>query len=232
MQDSLTAIIVTYNSSKHIKQCLDGLKCKNAILIDNNSKDNTLEIAQNYPCKIIKNSANLGYAKAANIGIKHAKTKYVLLINPDIYFKKDAIKKMLDFMSNHKDCEIQGPKLLKLDKKLVYSCKKFPTIKAILGRRLNIFKKDVEDYLMKDYDHKTARRVDWVSGGCMMFKNNLSLDERYFLYFEDVDFCRNKKVYYNPYAVAYHEVRRESKSNLFLLLIHISSMIKYFLKWR
>ena len=80
---------------------------------------------------------------------------------------------------------------------------------------------------MKDYDHKKPKKVDWVSGGCMMFKNKFLLDEKYFLYFEDVDFCIWKNVYYNPNAAAYHEVQRTSKRRIKYMIYHIRSFIRY-----
>jgi len=236
----LTIIIVTYNSEKYIKRCLESLKqykkdmTKDIMIVDNNSSDNTLKIAKIFNINIIKNKQNLGYAKAANIGIKKAGSRYILLINPDIYFEKDTIKDMLDFMKNNQDCDIQGPKLFDENKNLIFSCKRFPTIKAILGRRLKsskIFKQDVKRYLMKDYNHKKPRKVDWVSGGCMMFKKNFSFDNRYFLYFEDVDFCHGKNVYYNPKAIAHHTVQRESSKNIRFLYYHTISFVKYKIKY-
>ncbi len=223
----VTVVIVTYNSAKYIKRCLASLKDQKVILVDNNSNDSTIELANHYPCKIIKNKFNLGYAKAANIGASSSKTDYVLLMNPDVYVKKDTIQNMLSFMKIHTDCDILGPKLLSLNNTLIYSCKKFPTLKTIFGRRFNIFKDDVDLYLMKNYNHKEARKVDWVSGACMMFKKNIRMNEKFFLYLEDVDLCRNKTVYYDPESVAYHEVQRSSAKNPFLFITHVMSYLRY-----
>jgi N-acetylglucosaminyl-diphospho-decaprenol L-rhamnosyltransferase len=228
--NELTVIVITYNSDKYLNRCLDSIEGYQVIVIDNCSKDNTIKIAEKHKVKIIINKKNYGYAKAANIGTRNSNSDYILLINPDVYFKEDTIKKMLLFMQQHKECDIQGPKLVNDKGKLIYSCKRFPVLKDVIGRRLGLFKKSVYYYLMKDYDHKKPKIVDWVSGGCMLFKNVLKLDERFFLYLEDVDFCHKKLVYYNPNAVAFHSVQRKSAEKLIHLFYHLSSFFKYKLK--
>lgn len=227
----LTIVVITYNSEKHLNRCLNSIKKHQIIVVDNNSIDNTIKIAENYNVKIIVNEKNYGYAKGANIGINHSNADYILLINPDVCFQKDTIEKMLIFMKQHKECDIQGPKLIDNNEKLLYSCKRFPKIRDVIGRRGGIFKKSVFYHLMKDYDHKQPKIVNWISGGCMLFKNKFKLDERFFLYLEDVDFCHNKLVYYNPNATAYHSVQRESAEKLKHLAYHLSSFIKYKLKY-
>lgn len=228
--NELTVIIITYNSEEYINRCLNSINGFPVIIIDNNSKDNTIKIAEKHKVKIIINKKNYGYAKGANIGIANANTDYILLVNPDVYFREDTIEKMLQFMRQHKECDIQGPKLIDDNGGLIYSCKRFPTFKDALGRRLGVFKEAVYYHLMKDYDHERTEIVNWISGGCMLFKNGLKFDERFFLYLEDVDFCHGKQVYYNPNAIAHHTVQRKSAEKLIHFYYHISSFIKYKVK--
>jgi GT2 family glycosyltransferase len=223
----LTICVVTYNSSKFIRRCLDNIKEWNVIVIDNKSTDNTLKITKEYNVNIVENKVNSGYGKAANIGIKKAKTKYVLLINPDIYIDNNNIKKMLEYMERHSECDVLGPKLLDTHKTITFSCRRFPNIFALIGNRTGLFKSQVDKYLMKDFNHKTIRQVDWIIGGCMMFKPKYFFDERYFLYFEDTDFCINKRVYYNPKCKATHVYMRDSNKKIMPFLRHTSSYIKY-----
>jgi N-acetylglucosaminyl-diphospho-decaprenol L-rhamnosyltransferase len=229
-----TIVIVTHNSAAHICKCLKSIlsgkhqvSANNIILIDNNSSDDTIALAAKYGPFIIKNTSNLGYAKAANIGIMASKSEYVLLLNPDVCLKKDTIQKMLAFMKHNPRCDIQGPRLLSPTGKLILSCRRFPTFRAMIGRRLNIFRKEVNAHLMVSFDHSSPIAVDWVSGACMLFKRKFMLDERYFLYFEDVDFCHGKRVFYNPGAVAYHGSQRDSAKRLSMFIIHLVSMLKY-----
>ena len=228
---ALTIVVITYNSEKYIDRCLSSIKSHRIVVVDNNSRDNTVKIARNYNVKIIVNRKNHGYAKGANIGINNSNSDYVLLINPDVSFQKDSIEKMLVFMKQHKECDIQGPKLIDDNGKLLYSCKRFPRLQDVIARRVGILKKSVHYHLMIDYDHREPAVVDWISGGCMLFKNKFKLDERFFLYLEDVDFCHNKIVHYNPDAIAYHSVQRESAEKLKHLFCHLSSFIKYQLKY-
>ena len=232
MAKKVIIVVVTYNSSRIIRKCLNLIKGYNVIVVDNCSKDDTVKIVKKYPVRLIVNSKNLGYGKAANIGIKKSKSKYILLINPDVFINPKEIDKMVKFMENHPNCDVQGSKLLDKDGKLLYSCHRFPTFTSMVGRRLGFSEKGVYKYLMKDYDHKMPRKVDWVSGGCMMFKSRYLFDERYFLYLEDVDFCIGKGVWYNPGAFAVHIVQRESAKKLSSLLIHIMSLMKFLLKHR
>jgi len=230
MSNELTVVVVTHNSEKNIEHCLNSLKGQNVIVVDNNSKDDTITKAIQFNVKIIQNKSNLGYGKAANQAIKQSNSKYILLLNPDVIINNKEINKMLKFLKTHKDCDIVGPMLVDKNNNNLHSCRRFPTLKSIAGRRLNVFNKDVNYHLMSDYNHKQTKKVDWVSGACIMFKRNLKFDERFFLYFEDVDLCRNRSVYYLPAAVAYHEEQRASKHSPLLLGIHLASMVKYFVK--
>ncbi|MCB9358707.1 glycosyltransferase family 2 protein [Candidatus Woesearchaeota archaeon] len=223
----VTIIIVTYNSAAHITDCLNSIKGQKVIIVDNNSTDDTIDICSNSDAVLIENPCNLGYAKAVNIGLKKVKTKYALLINPDVLIEVKAIKEMIRFMAKNPDCDIQGPKLINNRGKLLYSCHRFPTFNSLLGRRLGLFKRDVKKYLMKDFDHETAIKVDWVSGGCMLFRTAICMDERYFLYFEDVDLCVGRNVYYNPKAIAIHEAQRQSARNIVLFIVHSISYLKF-----
>ena len=226
----LTVVIVTYNSEKFIDRCLNSIRNHQIIIVDNNSSDNTIKIAEKHNPKMIINKKNYGYARAANIGIDNSHGDYILLINPDIYLQEDSIDNIILFMRQNKKCDVQGPQLMNDDGELIYSCKRFPTLKSAAGRRLGIFKDAVNRHLMYDYDHNEPRIVDWISGGCMLFKNRFKFDERYFLYLEDVDFCREKQVYYNPNATAIHSVQRDSTRKLKHFFFHARSFVKYKLK--
>ena len=141
-----------------------------------------------------------------------------------------------------------GPQILNPDKSIQYSCCRFPKVYIPILRRtflgkLPIFKKKLDHYLMKDFDHKNKKSIDWMIGACLMLKKNILkeinfLDERYFLYFEDTDLAKKihkygKKVFYVPEAKVVHFHQRLSANKLFskIVLIHILSGIKYFLKW-
>lgn len=216
------------------------------ILVDNNrNKERLNSIKQKFPLlKIIQNSTNYGYARGINVGLREAKGEYVLALNPDILVFEGTIDKMLTHMEQHKEVAVLGPKLLNADNSLQYSCRRYPTFATLLRRRgpfKNINKKAEGAYEMHDFDHNTIRDVDWLCGGFLLTRKGVLekigyMDEFYFLYFDDVDFCRRAhsigKVVYFPHAQAVHSASYESKKKIVPFLIHIRSMLYYLLKFR
>ena len=146
-------------------------------------------------------------------------------------------------MEKNKNIAVIGPRLLNGDMSLQYSCRRYPDLKTMLFRRgplKNRGTKSVAKYEMHDFDHKEVREVDWLCGGFLLvprkvFEQIGLMDEFYFLYLDDVDFCRRAhrvgRVTYFPYVEAIHSASYESKRKLFPFLIHIRSMIYYHLKF-
>jgi hypothetical protein len=218
-------------------------------VVDNASTDESVTVASGYPgVKVIRNEVNVGYAKAVNQVASAADSTYFLLLNPDIEVAPGSIRELTNFMDEHPDAGIGGAKLLNPDGSLQMSCRRFLTLPAILMRRTFLGKiypnsKVLRDYLMSDWDHSEPRVVDWVLGACMCVRRAAMdevglMDERFFLYFEDVDWCyrmkkRGWKTYYVPDSRMTHVLRRESaKGGLNrALAFHILSMLHFFEKW-
>jgi|GEM_PF-60696 len=220
------------------------------IVVDNHSEDGTVEmLRQKFPeVQVLVNEVNLGYARAVNQGIRVAKGEYILLLNPDIQVKAGAIQKMIQFMDENEPVGIIGGKLLNPNGTLQYSCRTFYTFPTLLLRRTplgRLFPNSsiLRDHLMMDWDHTSVREVDWVLGACMLVRRKALedvgvMDERFFLYFEDVDWCyRMKKggwkVCYFPDAEMIHQHRRESAQGLArrALFSHLRSMLHFYDKW-
>lgn len=238
---NISVVLVTHDSAEVLPRCLesvldpsrvDGDRPSGVVVVDNASRDETREIAGRCPVTCLPQEKNLGYAKAANLGLDQVGSEYALLANPDVWFPSGCFSEMERFMSDYPDCEVQGPRLEDDRGELLLSCRTFPTWRTILGRRLGLFPNDVATHLMRDYDHEEPRRVDWVSGACLLFPASYRFDPRYFLYVEDVDFCQGRRVYYNPRAVARHSVQRASKRNPRLMFIHLLSMVRFMRKRR
>jgi GT2 family glycosyltransferase len=198
--------------------------------------------------RLLRNSSNLGYAKGVNLGIECASAEYFLILNPDIETGPDPIERLWDFMEKTPDAGIVGGKLLNPDGTLQMSCRVFYTVPVVLLRRTFLGRvfpdsKAVRRHLMQDWDHGSDRQVDWVIGACMMvrreaYENVGGMDERFFLYLEDVDWCyRMKKhgwkVYYVHSSVMTHHYRRTSAAGLpgRALLSHLLSALRYYDKW-
>lgn len=257
----LSIIILNYKTKGLLKQCLKGiglfnlpLECE-IIVVDNFSGDGTEKMIKEEfrEVRFIQARNNQGFSAGYNLGIKEARGKYLLLLNPDIAILNNAIMKMYEFMEANSRVGLAGPKLLNPDGKVQMSAMTLPSFWTPLYRRtflgkLPFARKAMREYLMSDWDHKDNRSVDWVLGGCMIIRKEALdkvglLDERFFLYFDDVDWCRRFwqagwQVYYIAEAEMVHYHRRESAENPGLRGLfsypkrtHILSWIKYFLKY-
>lgn len=258
----LSIIILNYKSLGLVKNCLKALADLNLpykyeiIVIDNHSNDGSAEYLRNYYFNIIfiESNKNLGFAGGNNLGLKKAKGKYILLINPDIFVLPRAVELMYDFMEQHSAAGLCGPKLLNPDGSLQYSCSHWPDWRLPFYRRTFLSqtkkgKKWISHYLMHDWDHSANRTVDALYAACYFIRrdalNEVGLfDERYFMYLEDVDLCKRfwlKKweIWYIAQSKVIHYHQRESALGTGLkgLLkksgrIHLRSWIKYYFKWR
>jgi len=257
----LSIIILNYNQKNLLKQCLRNIKEADLrlnyeiIVIDNASVDGSVELIReiqgqlSVAFKSILNKTNLGFTKGINQGIKAADGKYLLTLNPDVIVLSGSIEKIYQFMEEHPRVAVVGPKLFNPDKTVQFSCMRFPNLMTPVYRRtplgkLPLAKKSLAKYLMKDFDHLKNREVDWLLGACLIVRKEAIqkvglMDERYFLFFQDVDWCRRFwlagwKVFYLAEAEMFHFHRRPSAKNFFdrLTRIHILDGLKYFWRWK
>ena len=174
----ISIITPIYDIEKHmsdyianIRSLQEGSKCiTEIILINNNTKK---RITKNRPLsklknlKVIENDENVGYGSACNQGMKAAKGRYFLILNPDVKIDAKSLGKLVRFLESKKDAKIVSCKLLNEDGSLQHSCRRFPTFRALLSRRIPfpftaLFRKELDHFNMTDYDHMTTRKVDWV----------------------------------------------------------------------
>ena len=226
------------------------------IVVDNNSNDSIGEILnwQYKDVKFIQNEKNLGMGAGNNVGIRKTKGKYIAIINPDIIVFKDVFIKMYEYMEKNKKAGIIGPQQLSPDKSIQYSCYRWHKLLSPVYRRtplekFNFAKKDINRLLMKDFNHKETREVNWLLGSfCFCRAESLKqvgfFDERFFMYFEDTDLCRrfwnkNWSVVYFPEVKVIHNHARESAQVAWykfftnsVTMYHIKSWIKYNIKWK
>jgi len=261
----LSIIIVNYRSRTKLANCFDSLAVADLtgikyeiIIVDNNSGDDLRDFtARSQQPTLINSPKNLGMGGGNNLGIKKATGEFILILNPDTVIKNDAIKVLVDYLRVNPVAGMVGPKLLYPDGSLQSSCARFPNFFMPVLRRTflgDYFKTIRDQSMMADFDHNSIKEVDWLMGSCLLFRRSLILssgeifnplfDERYFMYFEDVDLCRQIrakgfKVVYNPEAIVIHDHQRQSAAYPWYLAIflsrltwrHIGSWLKYFFKW-
>ena len=255
----ISIIILNYQTKNLVKYCIKGIKFLNLnldyeiIVVDNVSNDGIEEmIRENFSeVKFIQAKKNRGYAAGNNLGIKSARGKYILILNPDVVVLEGAIEKMYEFMETHPEAGLLGPRLNSPDGSLQETCYRFPKFftpffrRTFLGK-LWFVKKHLDQFLMRDYDHQTARKVNWLQGSCLIARSKAIgevglLDERFFTYFEDTDWCKrfwqkNWEVWYLPEIEIIHYHGQASSGGLLNIFkkptrIHIASWLKYFWKY-
>jgi len=225
------------------------------IVVDNDSKDNIEQmLAEQFPTvRFIQTGVNLGMGGGANIGIKNALGEYVLILNPDILVFENSISEMLKYLDENRQIGLLAPKLLNPDGTLQYTCYRYhnfltPFCRRTLVGNFSFGQKELARFLMYDYDHETAREVDWLQGSCLLARSEVwqkvnYFSEEYFMYFEDTDLCRkikkeNLQIVYFPLTSVIHFHRRQSAGSLWKMLtnrlawVHLRSWLKYELKWK
>ena len=252
----LGIVIIHYNTSADLERCLESLAAyppsaeHQVIVVDNASVDAGLkDVHRRYPlARWIFNNENLGYSKGCNQGIAEMEAEYYLVLNPDIVVQPGALDRLLEFADLNPRAGMVGPQLLNEDGSVQDSCRRFYTFKTLMLRRTFIGRifpdsETVRLHLMLDFDHRSERPVDWILGGCLLVRKSAMdrtgpMDERFFLYFEDVDWCYRMwqagyEVQYTPDAHFIHRHRRDSAKGRFnkSFWLHLGSLISFYEKW-
>ena len=254
MSVDVSVIIVTYNSRAVIGRCLDALQRlqgeapREVIVVDNASADGTADVvACDYPwVKILRRAANGGLSAAINAGVAASSGTNIMQLNPDTHFDSDITTPLSRYLDEHPDVGIVAPKLLNDDGTLQMSCRAFPGYSTALFNRYSILTRLMpgnrysRDYLMADFDHTAERDVDWVSGAAFMFSRALhdrlgGWDAGFFLYNEDVDFCRRAhdagyRVVYDPAVSVHHSIGVSKSMSTRLVIERHRSIWRYYRK--
>ena len=223
----LSVCIVTYQARDLLHDCLASLYANTrldfeVIVVDNGSQDGIADLLQSeFPqVTLIENRKNEGYTKPMNQALRAGKGRYLLQLNPDTLVLPEALDHLVAFADQHPQVGIAGPKVLNSDHTLQKPCRRgesrpwavFTYFSGLsrLFPRSPLFGKYLMSYLPEDQTH----RVDGVSGSCMLMRRELVeqigyLDERFFAYQEDADFCFRARqagwqIYYVPDAQIIH----------------------------
>lgn len=216
----LSVVIVSFNSEDFINRCLSSLlkylpANSEVIVLDNASKDETLNILSEFKSKIkiIKSDKNLGFAKGNNLAVQDTNGEYLFFLNPDTEIKKDFFQSMLAFLESNSQIGIVGPKLIMPNGEIQPSVKNLPTLLGAINEFILGVKNAYSQYVPIGDE---LQEVETVYGAAMLIKREIFLkaggfDEKFFLYYEDIDLCRRiknmgKKIIYYPKAEVLHLV--------------------------
>ena len=250
----LSVVIVSYNVSHYLLQCLDSLQRAlrgidgEVIVVDNHSRDNSVALVhQAHPeVKVIENLHNLGFSKANNIALRQAKGEYALLLNPDTIVADNTIRDCIAFLDLHPDAGAAGVMMLNADGtvapesrrgvptpltsfyKLSGLCRMFPRSPRF-GR-----------YYLGHLPWQTPQQIDIVSGAfCMLRRSVLDkvglLDEDYFMYGEDIDLSyrilkHGATNWYLPYPILHYKGESTQKSSFRYVHVFYQAMLIFFRK--
>lgn len=217
----ITFVIVNYNGGKYLKRCLSSIKEQGlnheCIVVDNNSQDKSKEILKESNTKNIFLNKNEGYPKAINIGLKVSRGEYIYLITPTTFLRKNSVENMLKYITCEK-VGITAPKLTDEKNNIVKSIRKIPTpISLLLGTlgisELNLGFRKIISWKLRNFDYSKHSEVEQPMSCAILIKREIfekigHFDERFFLYFSDVDFSRRVlkkyKILYTPDSGAIH----------------------------
>ena len=219
----ITIITVLYNSSDIVDSFFDSFKNFKIIVVDNGRNERILNKIQNYKnIQVISKNKNLGYGKAINFAFENVSTNFFLVLNPDLSIDENSIENMFNILNKYSDCGMVAP--MTLPDKDFYGAfpeknlKNVNSSNEIKSREL-LLNSSIEGELCVD-----------VAKGCALlisaeqFKNVGKFDEKYFLFWEEIDLCRKfrtKKicVIVTPKSRAQHKQGKSSKSNIQNFLI-------------
>ncbi len=258
----LSIIILNYKTRNLTKELLKNLLSLNLpfeheiIVVDNASADGLDAIVKEKfdKVKFIQSKINGGFAYGNNLGIRQASGKYIMICNPDLAILTDAFQRMVSYMENHPIVGLAGPRLINADQSIQYSCTDFPDWHLPIYRRTLFSESEsgkiwLDKYLLKNLDHRKNFFVPALFGACLIARKSAIdqvglLDERFFMYMEDLDWSRRFwekgfKVAYVGEAEVIHLHRRQSAAdNLPKSFFsrsarhHIISFIKYLVKYK
>ncbi len=229
----VSAIIVSYNTRELLRRCLrslaaatvtDGLAIE-AIVVDNASGDGSAAmVAQEFPWAVlVANQRNLGFAAASNLGLARAGGRYPILLNPDTEVRPGALRALVDFADAHPRAAAVGPALVYGDGSPQHSCFRFPTLLMQLLDFFPLHHRLLSSRLNGRYPLQRSQpfAVDHPLGACMLLRREAlasvgPLDEGYFIYCEEVDWCWRAKragweVYCVPQAVVVHHAAQSTR---------------------
>jgi GT2 family glycosyltransferase len=248
----LSIIIVNYNTKELLQGCIRSifLNTKKVIyeiiVVDNNSIDDSQHmVKKTFPdVLLLCNKENVGFSSANNMAYEHSKGEYLLFLNSDTLILDGAIEKMINYLKTHPQVGIVGPKILDYQHQPCSSFQRFLDVKKLfLGSKYLKHVLDVEKYRMSypSYDFTSIQDVEWVSGACLAVRRDVFeevgfWDEKYFLYYEDMDLCYQvfksgyRVVYYPEAAITHLFGQSARKSIQNLKKIEKNSMRYYFKK--
>ena len=252
----ISAVILSYNSERHLEPCLESLlkalqglpERSEVLVVENGSRDRSAEILRRYQDRhpdtisCLFQDRNLGTTASRNLALRQAAGRYVLILDSDVVMPAGTLERLIGYLETHECCGLVAPRLVYPDGRPQLSVDRFPTVWRKLERL--VFLKALERHLPEDGADPRPREVDTAISAFWLLRRQLLtevglLDEGFFYAPEDVDYCLSiwlsgYSVVYVPRAQAIHdaqELSRGRRVNRFARH-HALGLLRYFLKHR
>ncbi|HUR34397.1 MAG TPA: glycosyltransferase family 2 protein [Vicinamibacterales bacterium] len=220
----LSIIIVSYNASAHLERCLESLRANppavphEIIVVDNHSSDDSADVAARFAAvRVIRSDTNRGFAAANNLGIRASSGAHLLLLNNDTVVPQGAIDGLVERLAREPDVAVIGPRLVDGAGRaeLSFGAMISPLAEWRQARLAwSLANNEPEAVATVEAMTRREQRPDWVTGACMLVRRSDAeavglLDERFFMYTEDVDFCaslraRGRQILFLPSVEVVH----------------------------
>jgi len=223
----LTIVIVSFNTQDLLRRCISAVEHQSrtasceVIVVDNDSKDGSAEMVEaEFPeIQLICANTNLGFAAANNRALSIARGRYIIALNSDAFIGADALSRAIAHMDDHPQAGLGGGRLIGLDASWQFSAGRFPSLLDKLLIMSGLAARNSKSRFFGRSNRSWAdplqpASVDWVPGAFMIVRREVLekvgyFDERFFLYFEEIDLCRRVhaagyEVWYWPDIVVTH----------------------------
>ena len=241
------AVIVTYFSGPILDNLVASIPAASTrhvplTVVDNASTDGTVEYAtQHEAIRLIHSGGNLGYGRAANIGVRGSSEEWIIIANPDMSFRPGAIDALLEAASRWPRAGVLGPQILTPEGLVYPSARELPSLRRGVGHALFGWWWPTNPWTAgyrREREAPTERTTGWLSGACLLVRREAfeavgGFDESYFMYFEDTDLCERLSiagwdVVYAPSAVVEHLGAHSTSRNRHVMSkIHHDSAYRY-----
>jgi len=247
--------IVSYRTPTLLKQCLAALEAERSsvhldvTVVDNASGDGSAEmVADQFPwVRLIRNPSNMGFGAAHNQALRRATGRYWVLLNSDAAPRPGALRLLVDFLENNPRVAVAGPRLRYPDGSVQPSRRRFPTVATLFMESTQIQRflprnQVLERFYVADRSDDEPQEVDWLVGACVCVRAAAAaevglLDEGFFMYSEELDWCRRFqaagwRVAYVPSAEVVHQEGGSSRLDLVARdQAFQASKLRYAAKW-
>ncbi|MDP9023404.1 MAG: glycosyltransferase family 2 protein [Actinomycetota bacterium] len=247
MTQQAAAVIVTHDTRDEALACLGSLSDAGAdevVLVDSGSSDGTADAVRDaFPDVTVVQLPNVGYGRAANVGVARTTAPYVVVANADTRFEEGAVAALADDLERHPDAGAAGPLVRYPDGELQASARRFPTLGQAIGHAaFGLWWPDnpwTRAYRMRDEDPTAEKEVDWLSGCALALRRDAfvdvgGFDPAYFMFVEDVDLGYRLqqagwKVRFAPDAEVIHAVGASTRRRrAWMVIEHAKSLDRFY----